>query len=218
MGVSSSGCVAPAWHAWWLVSKDSNISKTIRLARKETKRGDVTLTYSTPLGVPAGSYNLRLVISASQEASWQQADANTFHFDTADFVVDVKPQGGACTVAPVKGEQMVTEFTLSSSGWIEEDLPLQYEYSWRTAASKDSTSWTLVRAMNNKVDAKTVLGTLGNLTMRARVADSLGSTGEVTTAVTVERPQVTLDEASLVGIVGNIAKSGDSTATLSAIS
>merc|ERR1712196_465978 len=100
----------------------------LRLSEKRIRKGRVTLVYTRPLPVQPGTYNLRLVISERQDASWQSPDASTFHFDTANFVVDKKPQGGSCTVVPSAGTQMTTEFAISSADWIEEDLPLQYEY------------------------------------------------------------------------------------------
>eukprot|EP00854_Cymbomonas_tetramitiformis_P003945 gene3945-4910_t len=46
------------------------------------------------------------------------------------LVVNVEPVGGTLHVAPLEGKALETEFHLSTASWVDEDLPLEYLFSY----------------------------------------------------------------------------------------
>ena len=55
--------------------------------------------------------------------------------DTAQFTIEPPPQGGGCRARPVRGVAISTRFELSSYGWEDSVLPLQYRFSWQQASA-----------------------------------------------------------------------------------
>ena len=55
--------------------------------------------------------------------------------DTADvfqFRTNAEPHGGSCTVSPQNGTAIHTEFHIGCSGWKDEQMPLTYEFRYRS--------------------------------------------------------------------------------------
>lgn len=44
------------------------------------------------------------------------------------FQVNFPPKGGIMTIQPSLGDALITEFTLSLSGWTDTDLPISYKF------------------------------------------------------------------------------------------
>ena len=59
-----------------------------------------------------------------------------------NVVVAGPPQGGTCTVIPLFGIALETEFTISCSGWQDENLPLKYAYYSQTTGAVIQTQST----------------------------------------------------------------------------
>lgn len=97
---------------------------------------------------PGRRYMLRLVLSASQTATWSSG-ADFYHFDTTPFLVDQPPLGGRCRVSPETGNASTTLFALWSSNWQDDDLPLVHRFGWTAGSIGDAstgTGWTIVRS------------------------------------------------------------------------
>ena len=51
-----------------------------------------------------------------------------------EFVTNTPPYGGVCSASPPEGVALQTRFSLQCAGWQDEELPLKYEYYYRTEA------------------------------------------------------------------------------------
>ena len=95
------------------------------------------------------------------------------------------PSGGKCTVNPQSGITLVTEFTIACANWQDDDLPLQYEFSY--VRNGDLLNVVYKGFKDNKVTKLPAGEKANNFTIdfRVRVADSFGAFTEVRTPVQV---------------------------------
>ena len=52
--------------------------------------------------------------------------------DQFTFRTNSVPYGGSCSVSPVNGTAIDTEFNITCNGWQDDDLPLTYEFRYHT--------------------------------------------------------------------------------------
>eukprot|EP00638_Chattonella_subsalsa_P009105 CAMPEP_0117766382 /NCGR_PEP_ID=MMETSP0947-20121206/20825_1 /TAXON_ID=44440 /ORGANISM="Chattonella subsalsa, Strain CCMP2191" /LENGTH=1408 /DNA_ID=CAMNT_0005589519 /DNA_START=352 /DNA_END=4575 /DNA_ORIENTATION=- len=59
-------------------------------------------------------------------------DTGASSYATISFVSNEAPTPGTLTVDPTSGTELTTAFTATLSGWVDEDLPLQYSFFFKT--------------------------------------------------------------------------------------
>ncbi|CAK0795803.1 unnamed protein product, partial [Prorocentrum cordatum] len=215
----SGECVAPEWKAWWLVPETAGSGDPVLLQDSESA---LSLSFAPPLPVAPGAYVLRLVMSASSGAGWQDLPEGAFAFDSAAFEVDAPPEGGAVVVSPTAGDAALTPFLLSSLYWVDDDLPLMHKFSWcyggtvncsaSSAVFKRITGWSYDDRFQNMLFASP-----GLVAVRAEVMDDLGSVSSALGQLTVRQATEAPSSEAILGLVGDIAATGNSYALLAAV-
>ena len=74
---------------------------------------------------PGGRYRFR--VSAEWGVEWAGQPGGR-GFAEATVQVSAGPSAGRLRVAPMAGQALRTNFTLSAEGWLAEDLPLRYAF------------------------------------------------------------------------------------------
>eukprot|EP00929_Paragymnodinium_shiwhaense_P086619 TRINITY_DN4710_c0_g2_i10.p1 TRINITY_DN4710_c0_g2~~TRINITY_DN4710_c0_g2_i10.p1 ORF type:complete len:2826 (+),score=623.33 TRINITY_DN4710_c0_g2_i10:212-8689(+) len=219
-------CRAPPFSAWYLVPSPAEEAQaaTFLGQQRVAVGGDASLIYSQRLMgnllVAPGNYQLRLVLSDSNSAQWQNGGKSTYYFDSAAFKIDPAPTAGACVITPAVGIQLNTTFLLSTSGWLDDDLPLQYRFSKLSATGKASP----LRTFGRPATFSTLLGLLGPVKVQAEAKDSLGSISAPVYAEALVEAKKNTDgsiaapsKAEMTNVLENVVASGDMAATLTAI-
>jgi len=179
-----------------------------------------------PLLFQPGGYFLRLILSDSLGAGWQSpsnAGRSRFIYDTNIFHVDGKPSNGSCVVRPTEGEQVITNFTVASLDWIEDDLPLKHRFSWQNSldasgAIDHSEVWIFINGWTQLMSISTVFGNIGGISIRAEAMDTLGSTEMASAEIVVRAPDVPVDNSKLISIIDSITRTGDASAVAATVS
>ncbi|XP_066275447.1 polycystin-1-like protein 2 [Branchiostoma lanceolatum] len=135
-----------------------------------------------------GDYTLRVTVSLGPDREG---------FAEHTFQPNEPPTVGSCSVSPENGTAMVTEFTISCSGFSDLDLPLTYTFLYSTGAERLASVSTVTgdvfSILHTGRDSilSGLLLPIGlesrdyNVTIRADVSDGLGATSSVETVVKV---------------------------------
>ena len=115
----------------------------------------------------------RLTLTLSDEPMTKIA-SDTFQFDSAPFALNAPPSGGTCTVSPKSGDVTVTSFVLSTSGWVDDDLPLMHSFLWHSANSPQTPSRVNGFSLS-KHFANMRFASPGVVTVVGEAKDALGS-------------------------------------------
>lgn len=229
--VESDDCRAPAWRSWWLVAVDDydqpNASSVALLERQQSvstvaATSTAIVVLPPPLAAsPGRRYMLRLVLSTSQVASWTGGQGLFYEFDTAPFLVDEPPLGGRCRISPETGNASVTLFSIWSSNWQDDDLPLVHRFAWRLGSIDDASvggAWTTIRSWTQQDRADSQLwGAIGPISVRAEARDSLGSVSAAYTEALVLEPVVPTLEQEVFKSLDTVVSTGDKSATVQAV-
>jgi len=180
---TSEACAAPSWKTWWFlnVSDEGEVGRSATFLHQSD--AEPSLLISPPFPVPPGRYILRLLFSdgVPDFGAWSGGDTR-YTFDSAPFVVDSPPVGGRCVVYPSVGNVTLTPFRLMSTLWVDEDLPLQHRFQWRSGRicdGNEGSRWTLLRPWSQSDEFINVLmGVSGFVTIKAEAMDALGSASE----------------------------------------
>ncbi|CAK0862790.1 unnamed protein product, partial [Prorocentrum cordatum] len=216
----SAGCTAPAWKTWWLLAP-SGSSATQLTAPAATSLVELSVP---SLSAAFGTYQLRLVLSESEYFGFAEDSSNAgvggYVFDSAYFLIDEPPAGGSCNVFPGGGSATLTKFTLFSSGWLDDDLPLLHKFSRCSGTASDGCdSWITVSAYSQSGTMQNVLlSTPGTVRIRADVKDALGSSSAAVTEVEVTELAEAVSDDALLDVAVSVASFGDPFATLAALS
>ena len=193
----------------------------------------VETTVAFPLSIPGGVLvpgsivTLRLVAVRESEllsrrALQQQVDSSSSNavYSEITIVVNVPPSGGSFSVAPPRGEALVTPFRFLALGWTDEpqDLPLSYRFAYQIMSGQPELEVGSLSTSNTIVtDLPPGLSSFNfGLTVVAEIFDLFEASTMVTSAVTATIPvnidlQAYLDsklEATLSSGDINIAFSG----------
>ena len=88
-----------------------------------------------------------------------------------EVTINEPPKDGKCTAKPLKGEPCDPSFTLSCTGFTDDDKPLQYEFFY----SKGEGSKNETLGSGSEPSRSRVTFPSGNLTLYAKISDSLGA-------------------------------------------
>jgi hypothetical protein len=132
------------------------------------------------------------------------------------------PLGGVLEVSPVVGVMLETMFSIKSLDWVDEDLPLSYQFGYLTSTSASSLAndMTVFRSKLQLSYTSSLLpsgppgvnGVNSNLTCVVFVFDSLDSFGQSTFGVLVEEVKMSVDDLSnfLLGGMNGFSMSSNS--------
>ncbi|XP_078670977.1 polycystin-1-like protein 2 isoform X2 [Branchiostoma floridae x Branchiostoma belcheri] len=135
-----------------------------------------------------GEYTLRVAVSLGPGREG---------FAEYTFQPNEPPAAGSCSVSPENGTVMVTEFTISCTGFSDLDLPLTYTFLYSTGAERlasvSTATGDVFSILHTGQDSELsgVLLPIGlesrdyNVIIRADVSDALGATSSVQTVVKV---------------------------------
>jgi hypothetical protein len=212
------------------LSDDEAVEPTAQIVQQSDRPGQWPLLIPSPLPVPAGGpYALRLVVSDEKEGpdfwkdnepDWTPERGTVLQFSTTPFEVDVVPTGGSCAITPAEGEVTMTQFEISTSGWTDDDLPLQYRFSWFSGATTETggKNWNILSAWKTKMVQSSILfKTAGKVSARAEARDAYGSISASLAQANVIIPDTAPSEDELNALLDAILASGDPMATMGAI-
>lgn len=98
---------------------------------------------------------------------------------TVGFLVNRPPSGGVVSVSPQTGQSFITSFTLSTSGWIDDDLPLSFSFelivpgrSSPISLSAFSTAASLTTRLSSPIVQNNIITVVVTDTLGARNAAS----------------------------------------------
>lgn len=188
------------------------------------------LLITAPWPAPPGNYMLRLVLTRdpSNESMWQHpanwessSPAGPWIFDSGLFLIDEPPSNGSTEIYPSSGNMTTTKFTLRSSYWIDDDLPLEYRFSWHAGSiDVSSPTWTHLSSGSwsaSPVFRKMIFASVGTVTVRSAAKDLLGSVSEASDAeADVDLPPVPPEDV-LLEVLNDVASGGSFFATLAAV-
>ncbi|CAK0910633.1 unnamed protein product [Prorocentrum cordatum] len=177
-------CNAPAVYRslWMLQEADGDISAWFLTGPTTSK----ALLIAAPWAeAPPGVYRLRLVLTRNESsgnawqypADWDPEDtAGPWIFDSGTFLIDEPPTNGSSGIHPLSGNMTTTKFTITSSYWVDDDLPLAYRFSWH-AGSSDAASpvWRDLSSgqwSSSPVFGDMVFASVGPVTVRSAAKDS----------------------------------------------
>jgi len=171
------------------------------------------------LPVSTGRYHVRLAISSDgvADATWE-GGSGIFLFDSTSFVVAPPPCCGRCSVSPDE-DFALSEFEISTSDWLSEDLPLEHMFSsLKAVAEGNQPYWFILSEWSQSVSVRRVFVEPGNTSVRARAKDFLGSISEDALAfIMVTKRQNPTSSADLISVVEDVANRADSFATVAVI-
>eukprot|EP00762_Andalucia_godoyi_P003550 ANDGO_04233.mRNA.1 Sperm receptor for egg jelly len=176
--------------------------------------------------VSGQTYSFEVVVT-------DQWGANSSAF--RNVIVNTPPAGGSCSVIPDSGFELETEFTLSCSGWSDEDAPIQYDVYLVNRVDLSVVALPLTVEDPNRVillpnqliynTPKMILppskSSTGNMTLLFNIRDSFRSSVLVSANVKVVR-KVFATEGARISFVNNVVntelkeklQSNDTTAIL----
>jgi hypothetical protein len=117
------------------------------------------------------------------------------------------PFGGTLEVLPVVGVMLETVFSILSFDWVDEDLPLSYEFGYLSSSSPSSSGAVMFRSKSQLSSASTFLPagpqrsnlnrSVPNLTCVVMVFDQLHSSSHTVSHVLVEEMEISVDDLGL---------------------
>eukprot|EP00854_Cymbomonas_tetramitiformis_P012936 gene12936-15292_t len=156
-------------------------------------------------------------------------DATGTGTTSLEVEVNRAPRGGWLRVTPLEGDALTTVFTMNSSEWDDEDLPLEMQYSYRIA-SENSTALVQLSSYAPKEVVQLALPEGGLVEYNSvvevwvKVMDRLGAVGEPMHAnVTVISPVFGSEDETLVFVDDTLVEgerllsNGDTDAALSTV-
>jgi len=223
-------CNAPAVYRslWMLQEADGDISAWFLTGPTTSK----ALLIAAPWAeAPPGVYRLRLVLTRNESsgnawqypADWDPEDtAGPWIFDSGTFLIDEPPTNGSSGIHPLSGNMTTTKFTITSSYWVDDDLPLAYRFSWH-AGSSDAASpvWRDLSSgqwSSSPVFGDMVFASVGPVTVRSAAKDTLGSVSVAFDAeAEVVYPPVPAEDDVLLEVLSDVASGGNYFSTLAAV-
>lgn len=144
----------------------------------------------------SGGTNFVFTLSCTLENGYSSSSSVT-------IATNSPPLGGTLLVIPSDGVMFETIFSFQTSGWVDEDLPITYQFGYLTS----SLLLTVFRSKIELSYTSTVLpsgskGTISNLTSAVDVFDSLDSSVQSTFGVSVEEVKMSLADLNSFLISG----------------
>ena len=163
---------------WALYEKGESVSNGSRVWQK---RSDLQLMASTPLNSSAivikgdslgGGKNYRLAVFVGTAAG--QSGMSAYDISAA-----FHPVGGECSIQPVSGISLETNFTLSCRGWQSNSEHLTYQFQYEL---DNGINNVIYYGIKNLVDSQLPSGVLSDnytLNVTATVSDKDGASAPV---------------------------------------
>ena len=148
-----------------------------------------------PLAVAANTfvagrtYTFRLYVS-SAATSTSPIQLSTASYAEISLTVNAPPTSGQITVTPQSGMALSTLFAGTQSGWVDDGLPLTYDFWYSVSSGSTPTPGTtaqILLSLGLPTPTATVSSVFpsGTVTMMGRAIDSYGAIANVTTIVSV---------------------------------
>ena len=164
-------------YIWSVLFKKSKKQWEERDLHTENKRGK-KLIINTDKLKPATDYTVSLTVLFT---------ASIKKYSTYFFTTNSPPKDGRCYANNVTGVALTTKFTFSCEGWVDDDLPLSYEFSYET-----SSGLSIVLEFGNQSSATTRLppGDAENdhkITVDITIRDRYGAAAKKNVSVEVSK-------------------------------
>ncbi|KAK3279684.1 hypothetical protein CYMTET_12443 [Cymbomonas tetramitiformis] len=85
-------------------------------------------------------YANALIAGAAYSFTLSATDSNGAGYGQVQVVVNTAPRNGTLTVTPAVGVALDTQFVVTASGWLDEDLPLEYIFQWASGSEVQQLS------------------------------------------------------------------------------
>jgi hypothetical protein len=122
-----------------------------------------------------------LAVGTSYRFRLEASDGRGTGAAEVDVTVNTPPSSGSVSISPSSGMAISTEFTITASSWVDDDIPLTYAFSTQPAGS---TTRAGLSAASTAPAVSAVLPA-GSLTVFATVTDAYEASADSTTTVTV---------------------------------
>lgn len=118
------------------------------------------------------------------------------------LTVNRAPRFGTFRVTPTAGISRETVFSLGAADWVDDNLPLDYRFSYLDPSTGEYAPLSL-RSVTTSLS--TLLNGEGNLTLRLDVTDALNATASVYQIVSLAKSDSVSASDLITGAAGNIA-------------
>ena len=179
-GASCHGNLIFKWTVLKYVNKSSNSSQWSDILEIQelisTRVSSKSLVTRPGVLTPGTRY--KFILTAQQLGGYR--GYSEYHVTS-----NIPAVGGVCSVSPVSGVTLATEFTFTCMNWQDSDLQLQYEYIYLTDNNLLNVAY---RGVKTSVTTKLPAGEKKNnftIDFRVRVTNMLGVFTEVRTPVQV---------------------------------
>ena len=76
---------------------------------------------------------------------------------TYTLPINTPPDSGTISATPLEGDSLSTSFEISTSGWVDDDLPLNYQFGYSKNATTTISSITKITAISTQTGVSTWL-------------------------------------------------------------
>jgi hypothetical protein len=164
--------------ATWSLSSDNSATITaFTPLTRQFSTSDVSSGITFPLGLTSSmfvqdvSYTFRITL---------QDTAGAISYTEVSVTPNSAPYGGSMTVSPLEGFALVTPYTLSTTDWVDFDLPLSYQFQYQVSdAFDESILPSNLGSVGSAVSKTTTLpagtASLHHVVCLVEVFDSMGS-------------------------------------------
>lgn len=106
---------------------------------------------------------------------------------TVEILAAEQPSSGILTVSPQVGFALATDFTLETSRWASDNLPLRYRFETRSADTNLPTKILRAASLDTRLEGA-ILSANKEALLAAVAIDNIGAAGDATTTVIVREP------------------------------
>ena len=187
-GSPCGGLLSYDWSLFQLIGKDqSNNTHWIRVPKLQgllrTRMTSPRLVTKRQILSPGAVYKFSL-----------RAKRHGAHPGLSEYevIINTPPVGGICNVSPRSGTSLKTEFRIICSGWVDAEVPLQYEFIY--FATEEFPSVVYVGQRGRLVTHLPAGEAIKNFTVdfRVRVHDVMGAFTEIKTPTQVSNRATSL--------------------------
>ena len=127
--------------------------------------------------------------------------SNATHIATAslDLLVNTPPSGGSLNIVPTTGTAFTTEFTFTANGWIDDGLPMLYEFLFIVDTGEPVLTTNVLAGKQFKNTVTSLFaGSTNPIQIILNVYDVLDYVSTVTSSITVTPTINTLPDAATI--------------------
>ena len=181
-GSSCGGTLTYKWSLFKETNNTSNDNQWVEVFEIQelisTKLSSTTLV--TYPGVLTTNIRYKFVLTAKRQGGHPG-------YSEHQVTTNRPPAGGKCSVSPLSGVILTTEFTFTCTDWQDADLPLQYEFVYFTNNNLRNVVYKGVKSSKETTLPAGEESENFTIDFRVRIADLFGAFSEVITPIQVRK-------------------------------